>query len=73
MKRVKETKLKLTTNGANIVGHLGYAAFKFWNVLNYERIHYKEMGLKEYPDWYYQKKAHKDNFFARNLPSQTAQ
>lgn len=73
MKRVKETKLKLTTNGANIVGHLGYAAFKFWNVLNYERLHYKEMGLKEYPDWYYQKKAHKDNFFARNLPSQTAQ
>ncbi len=33
MKRVKETKLKLTTNGANIVGHLGYATFKFWNVL----------------------------------------
>lgn len=73
MKRVKETKLKLTTNGANIVGHLGYATFKFWNVLNYERLHYKEMGLKEYPDWYYQKKVHKDNFFARNLPSQTAQ
>ena len=73
MKRVKETKLKLTTNEANIVGHLGYAAFKLWNVLNHERLHYKEMGLKEYPDWYYQKKAHKDNFFARNLPSQTAQ
>ena len=25
------------------------------------------------PDWYEQKKSHKDDFFARNLPSQTAQ
>ena len=73
MKRVKETKLKLEKKEANIVGHLCYAAFKLWNVLNYERLHYEELGLKEYPDWYYQKKKHKDNFFARNLPSQTAQ
>lgn len=73
MKRVKETKLKLEKKEANIVGHLCYAAFKLWNVLNYERLHYKEMGIEEYPDWYYQKKTHKDNFFARNLPSQTAQ
>ena len=73
MKRVKETKLKLEKKEANIVGHLCYAAFKLWNILNYERLHYEELGLKEYPDWYYQKNKHKDNFFARNLPSQTAQ
>lgn len=73
MKRVKETKYRFNNKEANIVGHLGYAAFKFWNELNYERLHYQEMGLEEYPDWYYQKKVHKDSFFARNLPSQTAQ
>ena len=22
--------------------------------------HYKELGLEKYPDWYYQKKAHKE-------------
>ena len=47
MKRVKETKLKLEKKEANIVGHLCYAAFKLWNVLNYERLHYEELGLKE--------------------------
>ncbi len=73
MKRVKETKLKLKNKEANIIGHLCYSAFKLWNVLNYERLHYEEMGIEEYPDWYYQKKNHKDDFFARNLPSQTAQ
>ncbi len=73
MKRVKETKLKLKNKEANIIGHLCYSAFKLWNVLNYERLHYEEMGIEEYPDWYYQKKNHKDDFFARNLPSQSAQ
>ena len=32
-----------------------YAASKLWNVCNYERQHYKEMGFEKYPDWYYQK------------------
>lgn len=73
MKRIKETKLRLGSKEANIVGHLCYAASKLWNVLNHERLHYEEMGIREYPDWYYQKRKHKDNFFARNLPSQTAQ
>ena len=50
-----------------------YAAYKLWNACNYERLHYKELGLAEYPDWYYQKKAHKDDLWARQLPSQTAQ
>jgi putative transposase len=50
-----------------------YAAYKLWNVCNYERLHYKEIGLAKYPDWYYQKKAHKDALWARQLPSQTAQ
>ena len=27
-----------------------YAAYKLWNVGNYERLNYKELGLSEYPD-----------------------
>ena len=50
-----------------------YAASKLWNVCNYERRRYKELGLEKYPDWYYQKKAHKGDLWYRQLPSQTAQ
>ena len=50
-----------------------YAAYKLWNVCNYERFHYKELELDTYPDWYYQKKSHKDDLWYKNLPSQTAQ
>ena len=50
-----------------------YAASKLWNICNYERHHYKELGLEKYPDWYYQKKAYKGNLWYRQLPSQTAQ
>ena len=58
---------------SNIIGHMCYAASKLWNVCNYERHHYKELGLEKYPDWYYQKKAHKENLWYKQLPSQTAQ
>ena len=47
------------------------AASKLWNVCNYERRRYK-WGWK-YPDWYYQKKAHKGDLWYRQLQSQTAQ
>ena len=59
----QKTSVKLTENAANFIGHMCYAAYKLWNVCNYERYHYKELGLKEYPDWYYQKKAWK-SFYA---------
>ena len=42
-----------------------YAASKLWNVCNYERRRYKELGLEKYPDWYYQKKAHKGDLWYR--------
>lgn len=51
-----KTSVKVTEDQANIIGHMCYAAYKLWNVCNYERLHYKEMDLDEYPDWYYQKK-----------------
>ena len=51
------TSLKICPEYSNIIGHMCYAAFKLWNICNYERRHYKELGLEKYPDWYYQKKA----------------
>ena len=69
----KDTTVQLNQVYANIVGHMCYAAYKLWNVCNYERIHYKELGMEQYPDWYYQKASHKEDLWYRSLPSQTAQ
>lgn len=69
----KETKVKLNNEQSNILGHMCYAAYKLWNECNYERNHYKEQELEKYPDWYYQKKVHKDSIWYKSLPSQTAQ
>ena len=68
-----KTSLKISQEYSNIIGHMCYAASKLWNICNYERRHYKELGLEKYPDWYYQKKAHKGNLWYKQLPSQTAQ
>ena len=51
----KHTAVKLGPDQANIIGHMCYAAYKLWNICNYERIHYKELNLTSYPDWYYLK------------------
>ena len=56
-----------------ILRHMGYAAYKLWNIGNYEKRNYKELKLEKYPDWYDQKKRLKTSFFYKNLPSQTAQ
>ena len=69
----QKTSLVLSDSYSNIIGHMCYAASKLWNVCNYERYHYKELKLEQYPDWYYQKKVHKDNMWYKQLPSQTAQ
>jgi len=69
----KETGIQLNKEQSNILGHMCYAASKLWNECNYERNHYKELGLAEYPDWYYQKKMHKDSMWYKSLPSQSAQ
>lgn len=73
MRLSRETTIKLTKDQANILGHLGYAAYKLWNECNYERRNYKELGLTEYPNWYYQKRVHKDSLWYKSLPSQSAQ
>lgn len=69
----QKTTVKLDPDDANFIGHMCYAAFKLWNVCNYERLHYKELNLSVYPNWYYQKKAHKQDLWYKQLPSQTAQ
>lgn len=69
----KKTTIHLNKTEANILGHMNYAAYKLWNVCNYERHNYKELGLAEYPDWYYQKSHHKSDVWFKALPSQTAQ
>ena len=48
----KKTSIKISCEYANLIGHMCYAASKLWNVCNYERQHYKETGLGQYPDWY---------------------
>ena len=62
-----KTSIKISQEYSNIIGHMCYAASKLWNICNYERRHYKELGLEKYPDWYYQKKAHKGNLWYKQL------
>lgn len=69
----KKLTLDITDVQSNIIAHMNYAAYKLWNVCNYEKHNYKTLGLASFPNWYYQKKAHKSNMWYKSLPSQTAQ
>ena len=73
MKLSKKTTVLVNSDESNIIGHMTYAASKLWNVCNYERYHYKELGRESAPSWYSQKKDFKDSIWFKNLPSQTAQ
>ncbi|MDY0406120.1 transposase [Virgibacillus sp. 179-BFC.A HS] len=56
-----------------ILSQLGYAARKLWNVANYEKRNWTKESGQPFPNWYEQKKRLKDNFWYKNLPSQSAQ
>lgn len=73
MKLSKKTTVLVNSDESNIIGHMTYAASKLWNVCNYERYHYKELGRESAPSWYSQKKDFKDSIWFKTLPSQTAQ
>lgn len=73
MKLSKKTTVLVNSDESNIIGHMTYAASKLWNVCNYERYHYKELGRESAPSWYSQKKDFKDSIWFKSLPSQTAQ
>ncbi len=73
MKLAKSCVINATGDVSLVLGHLAYAAWKLWNVANYERKNWeKESGIS-YPNWYDQKKRLKDHFWYNNLPSQSAQ
>lgn len=57
----------------NILNSLAFSSAKLWNIANYEKKNYKELGFSSFPDWYDQKKRLKNEFWYKNLPSQTAQ
>ena len=69
----KKFSLKVNSTQAIILGHLTMAASKLFNVGNYERKEYRELGFDKEPNWYDQKKRLKDNLWYKSLPSQTAQ
>ena len=50
------TSVNIRPEYSNIIGHMCYAASKLWNVCNYERRRYKELGVEKYPDWYRRKR-----------------
>lgn len=56
-----------------IIDALTYAASKLWNIGNYERRNWTKESGQKYPDWFEQKRNLKENFWYKNLPSQTAQ
>ena len=62
----RRTYAKILPEYSNIIVHMCYATSKLWNVCNYERRHYKELGREKYPDWYYQKKEHKGDLWYRH-------
>lgn len=69
----KKLKIEVTEEQCCYFSHMCCAASKLWNLCNYEKYNWKELGLKEFPNWYYQKKKWKNNFWYKMLPSQTAQ
>ena len=62
----------VTEEEANVINHMEYAGMKLWNIANYEKMNYKELGIP-YPDKYDQDKRLKDTWCYRSLPSQTGQ
>lgn len=73
MKLSRKTTISVSNAEAIVIGHMTYAARKLWNVCNYERHHYKELGMETAPNWYTQKRDYKRHLWFKNLPSQTAQ
>jgi IS605 OrfB family transposase len=69
----KKFYLKATEEQSIILGSMCKSSAKLWNIANYEKRNYKELGFEKYPNWYDQKKRLKNNFWYKNLPSQTAQ
>ena len=59
----KKTIISVSDEEAIILGHMSYAAYKLWNVANYQKRNYEKEGLTSFPNWYYQKKFFKTNIW----------
>ena len=73
MKLAENFIFKTNNSEEIILGHLTYAAARLYNIGNYQRHNWTEDSGEDYPDWYKQKKELKNEFWYKNLPSQTAQ
>lgn len=73
MKLAKSFIFKPKEKERIVLGCLTYASARLYNIANYERRNWSKESEEEYPCWYKQKKELKDNFWYKNLPSQTAQ
>ena len=40
----------------NILNSFAFSSAKLWNIANYEKKNYKDLGFPKFPDWYDQKK-----------------
>ena len=73
LKLAENFLFKTNTKEEIILGHLTYAAARLYNIGNYQRHNWTQASGQDYPDWYQQKKDLKNEFWYKNLPSQTAQ
>lgn len=73
MKLVYKFQYKANKRNSILLSSMTYASARLFNVGNYERHNFKELGFDKIPDWYDQKKRLKDNQWFKSLPSQTSQ
>lgn len=73
MKLVYKFQYKPNRINGIILSSLTYASARLFNVGNYERYEYENLGFLKMPDWYDQKKRLKDNEWFKALPAQTSQ
>lgn len=73
MKLSCRTIIHPTKQQKSILDSYTFAASKLWNVGNYEKHHFKNLGFDTFPNWYDQKKRLKGHHWHKALPSQSAQ
>ena len=69
----KKIVFKPNKEQAFVLNSLSYSSAKLWNIANYAKRNYKALGFTDFPSWYDQKASLKNQFWYKNLPSQTAQ
>ncbi len=73
MRLVYKFEFKPNSTTSLVLGLSTYASARLYNVGNYERNNWKELGFDNMPNWYDQKKNLKEDMWYKSLPSQTSQ